>query len=324
MPNSLFDIPNPPSNTIILDATRKGRVQFTVNNVSGRPLVRVASRVTALPDAAAAYAKWLSVEPSGFREFKISDSLQYTVQINVPSDGAAGNYAFRLDIWDDANPDDTLMNGPSITFTVPAAPPKPAPAFPWWIPAVAAAVIVLAVGIFLLTRPAAAPPTTPTPSSTPTATETATPTNTPTATTTPLPTPTHTPTPTPTPEIGNFNGHWNLAGASQGANASTDLMQNGVNVVGTFFNGTDTGSISGFVNGDTLSGQWRVGAVGGTFDWSLTSSKQQFQGNWNTSNDWCGWRNGSTKPVPCHPSFVIKIPIEIEKRRLQITLVATP
>lgn len=308
MPNSLFDIPNPPSNTIILDDTRKGRVQFTVNNVSGRPLARVASRVTALPDATAAYGKWLKIEPSGFREFKIADSLQYSVQIDVPADGAAGNYAFRLDVWDDANPDDTLVNGPSITFTAPTAPLKPVPAFPWWIPAVAAAVIVLAVGIFLLTRPAAPPVVTETP--------------TPTPTQTPAPVPTRTPTPTPAPAIGNFNGHWNLAGASQGAGASTDLMQSGINVVGTFFNGTSTGAISGFVTGDTLTGQWRVGAVNGTFVWSLTGANQQFQGNWNTSNDWCGWRNGSTQPVPCHPSLVIRIPRDIELKVLKITLVA--
>ncbi len=320
MPNVLFDIPNPPSNTIILDDTRKGRVQFTVNNVSGRPLTRAAARLTLLPDATASYGKWLKLDPEGMREFKIAESLQYTVQITVPETGAAGNYTFRFDVWDDANPDDTLVTGPSITFTVPATPP-PAKPFPWWIPVIVVAAIVLIVGAVVILKPPPAPPVTPTPTSPPTATGTATPTGTPTPTSTPTPTATPTRTPTPAP-IGNFNGHWNLAGNGQGAGAATDLMQSGINVVGTFFNGSATGAISGFVSGNTLTGQWRSGASGGAFVWSLSGNDQQFQGSWNTTNDWCGWRNGSSQPVPCRPSLIIKIPIDIRDKVLKITLVA--
>jgi hypothetical protein len=294
MPNVLFDIPNPLSNTIILDTTRKGRVQFTVNNVSGRPLTRVVARLTALPDPTDIHAKWLRLDPEGFREFKIADSLQYTVQITVPESGLAGNYAFRLDVWDDTNPDDTLVKGPSMTFTVPdAPPPPPKQPFPWWIPVVAVAVIVLVVGAVLILKPGPAPAPTSTPTQTPTAT------GTPTLTSTPIPI--HTPTPTPTPMPGNFVGHWNLAGTGQGNGASTELKQNGINVMGTFFNGTDTGTISGFVTGNTFVGQWQSGPNTGTISWTLTSNNLQFQGSFYYDNTYemCGWRNGSSRPVPC-------------------------
>jgi hypothetical protein len=283
MPTVLFDIPNPPANTLILDDTRQGRVQFTVNNVSGRPLTRVAARLTAMPESTAPYGKWLKVAPDGFREFKIADSLQYTALIAVPPDGAAGSYSFRLDVWDDANPDDTLANGPGITFTVPPAPaPKPKAAFPWWIPAVIVALVVLIVGVVLLTRPS--PPT---------------------------------PPPTRT-----FAGHWNLAGASQTAGAIADLQLNGTNLTGTFFNGSTRGTLAGVLSGESVTGKWRNGFAFGTFVWTLSSSGDQFQGSWDGANDWCGFRDGSSAPVPCRPPRLPLFSSDVEERARQLTPVA--
>ncbi|MCL4506542.1 MAG: hypothetical protein M1434_01950 [Chloroflexi bacterium] len=309
MANALFDIPSPPSNTIILGGDRKGRVQFTVNNISGRPLRRVAARLTPIPDAAAAYGKWLTLAPSDFSEYGIAGSQQYTVQIAAPADAAAGSYSFRLDVWEDANPDDTLMSGPGVSFTVPAPEVKPKSAIPWWILVVAAAVIILIVGLVLISRTPASPPP-------------VVATDTPTPTSTPTPTPSSTPTPTPTPVIGNFGGHWNLAGTSQSPGAVADLQQSGINVVGTFNNGTTTGAISGFVSGNTLSGQFRTSFGSGTFVWRLTSTNQQFQGTWSDTNEWCGWRDGSTQPVPCKPSRIIRISPDMQDKVLKITLVA--
>ena len=130
----VFDIPSPPTNTVILAANRSGRVQFTVNNVSGRPLHRVRARLTPVPDANAGFGDWLKLAEEGYREFGIASSLQYTAQIQAPADTKAGTYTFRLDVWEDANTDDTLASGPSVTFTVPQPEVKPKSGFPWWDP----------------------------------------------------------------------------------------------------------------------------------------------------------------------------------------------
>ncbi|MCL4506541.1 MAG: hypothetical protein M1434_01955 [Chloroflexi bacterium] len=295
MSNILFDIPNPPSNTIILDPTRKGLAQFTVNNISGRPLRRVAGRLTPIPDAAAAYGKWLSLTPSDFSEYGIAGSQQYTVQITAPADAAAGSYSFRLDVWEDANPDDTLMSSPSISFTVPAPEVKPKTTIPWWIPVIAAAVVILIVGIIIINPFAPSPP--------------------------PI-TPTVT---TPPPVVGNFNGHWNLAGTGQTAGARADIVQSGSTVHGAFFNGTSNGTLIGIISGLSMSGQWQAGGSAGTFTWILVNQQsRQFQGVWSSTNAWCGFRDGSVQPNPCKPNIVIKIPPDIEKRLpdLKLTLVA--
>jgi hypothetical protein len=310
----IFDIPSPPTNTVTLDSNRKGRVQFTVNNVSGRPLHRVAAKLVPVPDANnkdVDYGKWLKLAEDGFREFGIAGSQVYTALVDVPPDGRPGSYTFRLEVWEDANPDDTLASSPSVTFTVQPMEVKPKSVFPWWIPAIAAAIIIVGIAGFVIGRlPAATPsPTitlTPTPTDTPTATGTPTPTETPTETPTPTPTPTD--TPTPQPVIGNFAGHWNLFGAGQTAGAHADLVQNGVNVQGTFFNGTTQGTIQGVVAGLTLTGKFTTAFGSGTMKWELVDSQAlQFRGTWDNTNTWCGSRDGSNNPcfkISLTPRFI--------------------
>jgi hypothetical protein len=121
---------------------------------------------------------------------------------------------------------------------------------------------------------------------------------------------------------GNFGGHWNFGGTALVAGSFADLQQNGASIVGTYFNNGSDGVISGFIDGDTLAGQWRVGPSTGTFIWSLTSNHQQFQGTWNDTNDWCGWRNGSSQPFPCKPGLIHRIPIDLQDKVFKITLVA--
>ncbi len=296
MSEVLFDIPNPPSNTVILDPAHKGLAQFTVNNISGRPLRRVAARLTPVPDATAVYGKWLTLDPAGFCEYGIAGSQQYTVTIAAPAEAAAGSYAFRLDVWEDANPDDTLMSSPGITFAAPAVAAKPQPVIPWWVPVIAGAVVVLIIGIFIISRIPPGPTPTPPPVAT-----------------------------TPPPIVGNFNGHWNLAGAGQTAGARADIVQSGSTAHGTFFNGTSNGTLIGIISGLSMSGQWQAGGSTGTFAWILVNQQsKQFQGVWSTTNAWCGFRDGSPQPNPCKPSLIIKIPPDIEKRLpdLKLTLAA--
>lgn len=101
-----------------------------------------------------------------------------------------------------------------------------------------------------------------------------------------------------------FDGHWNTKyNTGTGVLCNMDLSQVGTTVTGTYCNGQiQNGTISygaaGFVK---LTGTWFISlASHGTFIFYLPAyTAQQFQGNYNGSTDWCGWRNGSSKPTPC-------------------------
>jgi hypothetical protein len=80
------------------------------------------------------------------RDFPIAGTHQYTVKIAPPPDAPAGNYPFRLDMLGVDNPDEELVQGPSVTFEVPAPEPARKP-FPWWILIIVLVVILLGVGL---------------------------------------------------------------------------------------------------------------------------------------------------------------------------------
>jgi len=75
------------------------------------------------------------------------------------------------------------------------------------------------------------------------------------------------------------------------------LTQSGDSVSGTYAGGT--GTINGRVNGTVLEGNLRQGTNTATVKFFMTANGQQFQGNWNLSNAWCGYRSGSSAPSPC-------------------------
>jgi len=133
------------ANSAPLDGNRQGQVVFTVSNTSVRA-VRGRARVT--PDNAAA-ATWFTLAGGAERDFSVNGTQQYTLQIAVPPTTAAGNYTVRLDMVGVDNPDEDFTQGPSVTIAVPAPLPVKKP-FPWWIIAVAAVVLILA--IVLITR----------------------------------------------------------------------------------------------------------------------------------------------------------------------------
>jgi hypothetical protein len=100
-----------------------------------------------------------------------------------------------------------------------------------------------------------------------------------------------------------FDGHWNTKyNSGTGTLCSMDLSQVGGTVTGTYCNGTiQKGAISYVPGYVKLSGK-AVYPGGTTFDFIfyLPDYKYlQFQGNYGASNDWCGWRNGSSQPSPC-------------------------
>jgi len=126
------------TNSVRLDAKRRGETAFTVFNSSGRPIRGRAQLVPENPAAAA----WLTLAGIAERDFPIAGTQQYTVQIAVPPGAPAGSYPFRLDMVGVENPDEDYTEGPTVTFEVPKPQPQKKP-FPWWILLVVAGVLVV-------------------------------------------------------------------------------------------------------------------------------------------------------------------------------------
>jgi hypothetical protein len=203
------------SNSVPLSAERTGQATFTVFNASGRP---ISGRARIVPEDPAT-EPWITVAGAAERAFGIAGAQQFAVEIKAPPTAPAGDVRFRLDVVDVENPDENYTQGPSVTFQVPEA-PAPSKPFPWWIVAVAAGVIILLGGAFVVagniretskmaqaTQSALAQTRT-------AAAMRPTETLTPTATATGMPTATDTPAPTPTPtiplgfRIEDFAGTW--------------------------------------------------------------------------------------------------------------------
>jgi hypothetical protein len=212
------------SNSVLLSAERTGQATFTVFNASGRP---ISGRAQIVPEDPAT-EPWMTLAGAAERAFGIAGAQQFVVEITAPPTAPAGDVRFRLAVVDVENPDENYSRGPSVTFHVPEA-PAPSKPFPWWIIAVAAGVIILLGGAFVVagniretskmaqaTQSALAQTQT-------AAARRPTETLTPTATPTGVPTATETPTPTPTPtiplgfQIQDFTGTWaNVDGNTSG------------------------------------------------------------------------------------------------------------
>jgi len=129
-------------------------------------------------------------------------------------------------------------------------------------------------------------PTDPDPGQPPTATPT------PTATATLTPEPTRTPTPIP----GAWTGSWDSSCEILGC-GKVNITQTGNEVSGDYSDGN--GSISGTVQGNRMSGNWSLGGATGSFDFWLAEDGKTWQGNWDRTYSWCGFRGGSEAPNPC-------------------------
>jgi hypothetical protein len=147
-----FDI-TAATNTIRLNAQRRGEASFTVFNNSGRALRGRATLVALTP----VVAPWLTLEGANERDFAVAATEQFTVHIAAPPEAVPGTYTFRLDEVDVALPDEGLTTGPSVNFDVPVPPPPPPPPpkIPWggWL-VVGGVVLLVIIGIiaFLLLR----------------------------------------------------------------------------------------------------------------------------------------------------------------------------
>jgi hypothetical protein len=90
MPGKLFDIPSPPSNAIVLDKNRKGIVQYTVTNISGRPLRRAAARPVPNPGGD---SSGLPRPNDGVASYTVSDGDRiqlFDIHVNAPPNAQNG------------------------------------------------------------------------------------------------------------------------------------------------------------------------------------------------------------------------------------------
>lgn len=138
-----------PVPSIRLDASRQGSCSFAVTNALARP---VRGRATLHP-LGATKPELLSLSGPAERDFAPGETHQFTVKLPLPPDAPAGSYPFQLVMVNVENPDEDYTAGPTVSFEAPAAVlPAKRKKFPWWIPAGAAAFLVLIVGLVLALR----------------------------------------------------------------------------------------------------------------------------------------------------------------------------
>lgn len=126
--------------------------------------------------------------------------------------------------------------------------------------------------------------------------------NSPTATPTPTETQTPSPSPTPTPFIV-WDGNWIIWVGQPNLTQFFITLNEANQMLSGFFDagGGSTVSLSGTISGDrqSVSGTW-VSTAGqdGTFGWRIVGT-QQFSGNIDGFDEWCGARFGQPQPIPC-------------------------
>ena len=130
---------DPGTPSLSLPAARRGQLSFTVTNNLGRP-ARIQASV--LPEGGAK-PEWLSIEGETERDLSPTETQTFIVKVQVPPDVVPGEQRFRLLVASVARPDDEYDTSPPVAFTISEATQR---AFPWWIVAVAAGVLVIVGG----------------------------------------------------------------------------------------------------------------------------------------------------------------------------------
>lgn len=97
----------------------------------------------------------------------------------------------------------------------------------------------------------------------------------------------------------SFAGSWNTQYGA-GTPCGMNLTRKDNNITGTYCNGTITGAITYASSQTVLTGNYHIGGFSGTLQFFINGyNALQFQGNYDSSNAWCGWRDGSSTPSPC-------------------------
>src|SRR5205085_8223670 len=92
------------TNAVPLDSNHQGQTSFTVSNTTAQA-IRGRARLWTQPTAA---GPWLSLLGEAERDFAPDQSQQYALHIAVPPTAPTGDYTFRLDMADVANPEENF------------------------------------------------------------------------------------------------------------------------------------------------------------------------------------------------------------------------
>lgn len=96
--------------------------------------------------------------------------------------------------------------------------------------------------------------------------------------------------------VASWYGSWTTD--CEGSSCGTmTLTQNGANVSGTYGGGDR--EIDANVDGTELTGNWEWGASSGSIHFFMLSNGDQFNGNYDGSFYWCGYRSGAGYPGTC-------------------------
>jgi serine/threonine protein kinase len=96
--------------------------------------------------------------------------------------------------------------------------------------------------------------------------------------------------------LASWYGTWTSVCGGSDCGALT-VIQYGIDVVGSYLGGG--GTIKATVSGRTMQGEWTEGGGSGKMAFFMMGDGQQFNGNWDSSNEWCGFRGSGSQPDPC-------------------------
>lgn len=133
-----FDI-TAATESVNLNAAGQGELAFTVSNALHAP---VRARATVMMDGQAR-REWATLSGGEERDFSPDATQQFTVKFQVPPGTPPGRYTFHLLVSDVSNPDEQYADGPTVSFVVPEPAPVKKKAFPWWIVALSAGVLLI-------------------------------------------------------------------------------------------------------------------------------------------------------------------------------------
>lgn len=176
MPVSAYSITTPRTDVTVEASARSAQFSVDVKNEQATPDRVVLGIETVATGAGQADPSWFTIDRHQ-RSIPPGGSEQYLVTVAVPTSVAAGAFQLRAVAYSsDRPPDDTKVDGPVMTLTLPAAQPGPVPWWrkwwPWW--AIGAGVLILlaaavTVVVIVLSRShGPTSPSSPTPSPSPT------------------------------------------------------------------------------------------------------------------------------------------------------------
>jgi hypothetical protein len=87
------------------------------------------------------------VEP--LKDVSIKQTETFTVRVTLPPGTKPGDYAFKIVVANDANPEEESTEGPAVMLHVGA---RTKPAFLWWWILIGVGIVALAVGISFFVR----------------------------------------------------------------------------------------------------------------------------------------------------------------------------